>query len=217
MKTLGSFWGRLVALLLLAAAPLAGAAENGALITSLEGKVGRIAIGSPEALQAFEKLKPGDVLTLEGNARIRLVFFASQRQESWQGSGRIEIGSDRATATGLAEPVVRILPEIMVRQIAKTPTADSQGRAGAVRLRSIPTPDAIAKLDINYKQLRADTAADDINPEIFLLSGLLELRQLDRIEEVLSSLKTSHPGNMEASVLTSLYRKTLKNLRDTGK
>lgn len=217
MKAGKSFFGMVIALVWIACGSTAVAAEGVALITALEGKVSRVANNGRNAVQAFEKLRPGDLLALEDNASVRIVFFSSQRQESWQGVGRVEIGSDRARGAGLSEPEVKVLPEIMVRQIAKTPSFDSHGRAGAVRLRSISTPEAIAKLDSNYKQLRANTAAEDINPEIFLLSGLLELRQLDRIEGVLSDLKTSHPGNMEASVLASLYHKTLKNLRESGK
>jgi hypothetical protein len=201
-------------------ATLAQAAYPGgdaALVTALDGTVNRLTAAGREPVQAFVKLKPGDKLLLEGNARIQLVFFESRRQESWSGGGSLEIAATEGKGEGLATPQVKTLPAILVRQIAKTPALDSQGRAGVVRLRAIPTPEALAKLDQNYRQLRQETDKDDLNPELFLLVGLLEMRQLDRIEQVLSDLQATHPGNMEAKVLVALYQKTLKNLRESGK
>lgn len=206
--------------ILLLWAVLAQAAYPGgetALVTKLEGTVNRITAAGKQPVEAFVKLKEGDQLTLEGNARIQLVFFASKRQESWSGSGNLDITAQEGKGTGLSEPQVKTLPEVLVKQIAKTPSLDSQGRAGVVRLRAIATPDALAKLENNYKQLRQETAADDLNPELFLLAGLLEMRQIERVEQVLSDLQASHPGNMEAKVLVALYQKTLKNLRESGK
>lgn len=202
---------RLACVCLLAFPAVAVAAEVVALITHLNGKVGRIAVGGNPTLQAFEKLKAGDMLTLEKDASIRLVFFASRRQESWQGAGRLEIGSDRATGTGLPEPQVRILPEIMVKQIAKTPAADGQGRAGAVRLRSIAMAQDVDKLEAEYKRLRAEAPADDLNPEIFLLAGLFDKGEYARVESQLENLKTNHPNSTEVPVLMSLYKKAIAN------
>lgn len=190
---------------------------DAALVTALDGTVNRLTAAGREPVQAFVKLKPGDKLALEGNARIQLVFFESKRQESWNGSGSLEIAAAEARGAGLPAPQVKTLPDILVRQIAKTPALDSQGRAGVVRLRAIPTPEALAKLDQNYQQLRKEADKDDLNPELFLLVGLLEMRQIDRIEQVLADLQATHPGNMEAKVLVALYQKTLKNLRESGK
>lgn len=206
--------------ILLLWAVLAQAAYPGgetALVTKLEGTVNRVTATGKQPVEAFVKLKEGDQLTLEGNARIQLVFFASKRQESWSGSGKLDIAAQEGKGTGLPEPQVKTLPEVLVKQIAKTPSLDSQGRAGVVRLRAIATPDALAKLDSNYKQLRQETAADDLNPELFLLAGLLEMRQLDRVEQVLAELQATHPSNMEAKVLVALYQKTLRNMRESGK
>ena len=129
--------------ILLLWAVLAQAAYPGgetALVTKLEGAVSRITATGKQPVEAFVKLKEGDQLALEGNARIQLVFFASKRQESWSGSGKLDITAQEGKGTGLPEPQVKILPEVLVRQIAKTPSLDSQGRAGVVRLRAIATP-----------------------------------------------------------------------------
>jgi hypothetical protein len=195
----------------------ASSVEGVALVTAVEGKVSRITASGNEPVQSFVKLKQDERILLENGARIQLIFFASKRQESWHGAGQLEINLAEGKGHGLPEPQFKVLPDVLVKQISKTPTLDSQGRAGMVRLRSIPTPDALAKLDKDYRQLRQGAADDDLNPELFLLAGLLEMRQMDRIEQVLSEFKTLHPDNMEAGILLSLYQKTLKNMRENGR
>ncbi len=219
MKTF-AFLARLFAALLAVSPALAASGGNGAaLVTAVEGKVSRLAPAGSEPVQAFVKLGEGDVIKLERGARIRLVYFASKRQESWSGQGQLAIGAGegKGQGRGLGAPEVKTLPDMLVKQIARTPSLDNQGRVGMVRLRSIGTPDAVAKLENNYQQLRAESTADDLNPEMFLLAGLLELRQLDQLEKALAELQTSHPDNTEAKVLAALYQKSLKNLRESGK
>lgn len=191
--------------------------DNAALVTVVEGKVSRVSPSGRQPVQAFATLKKGELLALEGASRIQMVFFESKRQENWSGVGRLEITATEGKGHGLPEPRVKVLPDILVKQFAKTPSLDSEGRAGMVRLRSIGMPDALEKLESDYKRLRMEAERDDLNPEIFLLAGLLEMRQFDRLEQALADLHTSHQGNMEASVLVALYQKTLKNIRESGK
>lgn len=218
MKTLSTL--HVILVLFCFGLPLPAAASSGndvALVTALEGKVQRIVGKNRQPLQSFVKLKQGDFLSLEGDARIQIVFFTSRRQEAWQGSGRLEVAAVGGNGLGLADPQVKVLPEVLVRQIAKTPALDSQGRAGVVRLRAIATTEMLAKLENDYKRLRMEASRDDLNPEIFFLAGLLEMRHLDRLEGALTDLQMSYPGNVEAGLLVALYQKTLKNMRESGK
>jgi hypothetical protein len=203
---------RLLVLLLLGMVSHGKAASGDlALVTAVTGSVSRLVAGNtPRALEPFARLRQGDVLRLDGKAGVRLIFFDSCRQESWQGEGHIEIGGTQGKGMGLAEPQVSVLPEQMARQIAKTPSPDNQQRAGAGRLRSIEMSDnSPAKLDSEYSRLRKDAAADDINPEIFLLAGLFEMREFERVEQTLRDLSDAWPGNMEVVVLKSLYKKAI--------
>ena len=204
--------------LFLVSLPLAAhaAGHDVALVTALSGKVVRIEGGRREPLQAFVKLRQGDFLALEEGARIELVFFSSRRQEDWRGTGRLEIAEDGGRGLGLEPPAQKTLPDVMVRQMAKTPALDSQGRAGVVRLRAFATPEALARLENDYRRMRMEVARNDLNPEIFLLASLLEMRQADRLEAALSDLQMSHQGNTEAGLLVSLYRRALKDLREGG-
>ncbi|MDO8932787.1 MAG: hypothetical protein Q7U97_10365 [Rhodocyclaceae bacterium] len=184
-----------------------------ALITSLQGNVERVTLQGPKALQSFVKLKQGDLLALR-NARIQIVYFESGRQEVWQGGGRLEILGSEGRPFGLPDPEVKILPSVMVKQIARTPALDSQGRAGVMRLRSIASPEAIAKLDNTYRQMRMEAVRGDLNPELFLLSGLFEMRELARVEQVLKDLQQARPGDTEVSLVVTLYQKAIKNARE---
>lgn len=200
----------LVLLMLGVVSPGKAAADDVALVTAVTGKVSELAGNAPRALEPFARLRQGDVLLLEKEAGMRLIFFGSRREESWRGEGRIEIGSTRGQGIGLAEPQVRVLPEVMARQIAKTPSLGRQENAPAGRLRSIEiAEDGLAKLDSDYSRLRKSAAADDLNPEIFLLAGLFEMREFGRLEQMLKELNDSRPGNMEVAVLSSLYKKAI--------
>jgi hypothetical protein len=206
-----------MALLLLSAAFAARAANvDVALITALEGGVARVTEQGAQPLQNFVKLKKGDVLSLDRAARLQIVYFEAGRQETWSGPGRLEVNPGESKATGLAAPQVRQLAAVMVRQIARTPALDVHGRGGVTRLRSIATPEAIAQVEQTYGKLRAEATADDLNPEFYRLSGLFEMRQLDRVEQIIAELQKERPSDMQAKLLVSLYKRALKDARATA-
>ena len=203
----------IAALVLLATQAGCFAAETVALITGMQGKVVRLDAAGQDILQPFEKLKVGDVVELQDNARLRLVFFSSRSEETWQGSGRLEIEARQAKGSKLPAPQIRILPEVIVRQIAKTPGLATQQPAGSVRLRSIAAADTVSRIEDEYARMRQESAADDLNPEIFLLAGMFEARQYDRVDTVLAQMTANHPGNFEVTVLKSLYRKAMQDAK----
>lgn len=189
----------------------AGAQDNrGALVTALEGDVTRVQGTEKKPLAAFERLEAGELLALEG-AKLTLVFFATGRQESYQGSGRLELGPGEGKPFGLAAPEVKILPAFLVKQIARTPTLVAQGRAGVTRLRAIPTPEAIAKVDETYRRMRMEAIANDLNPEMYRLSALFEMKAYDAVEAAVRDMELLHPRHGEAAILAALYRKALRN------
>lgn len=184
-----------------------------ALVTSVQGRVTRLA--EAVAVEAFVKLKDGDRLSLEKDARLQLVFFENGRQETWQGPGQLSMTPQDGKASGMPAAHVKLLPLVMARQLARTPALDSQGRAGVTRLRSVPTREAIAKLEETYQDLRVKAGREELGPEMYLLSGLYEMRELDRVEKTLDGLKQDWPNSSEAALLISLYRKAVKNARES--
>lgn len=188
-----------------------------ALVMSVQGRVTRLAEAVPVTVEAFVKLKEGDRLSLEKDGRLQVVYFENGRQETWSGPGRLEMTVHEGKASGLPAPVVKSLPLVMARQLARTPALDSQGRGGVTRLRSMPSQDALTKLEDAYQELKGRAGSDDLGPEMYLLSGLFEMRQLDRVERVLGDLQQERPKHPEAALLISLYKKAVKNVRESKK
>lgn len=157
-------------------------ADEVALVMSVQGTVTRL--GEPVAVpvEVFVKLKDGDRLGLEKNARLQVVYFESGRQETWVGPGSLQMTVSEGKASGLPAAEVKSLPLVMTRQLARTPALDGQGRGGVTRVRSVPSPDAMSKLEDTYQDLRSRTGRDDLGPEMYLLSGLFEMRELERVE-----------------------------------
>lgn len=165
----------------------AGAWADVGMITQLSGDVAYVPSGgAKQAAVPFLKVNTGDRLTLAKEARVQIVYFGNGRQEVWSGAGQVEVGSLDSKST--LQPTVSQLPPLVVNQLAKTPAAGQQGKTGMVRVRSLGNPDASMHLDKQYKELKANAGAGDTTPEVFLLSGLIEIKEFSRAKEVLSGL-----------------------------
>ena len=159
---------------------------DAAMITQLGGDVSISVGGNTQRAVPFLKVATGDKLTLGNGARVQIVYFGNGRQEVWSGNGQVEVGSLDSKST--LKPAVSQLPPLVVNQLAKTPAAGQQGKTGMVRVRSLTNPDAASHLDKQYKELKASLPADDTTPEVFLLSGLIEIKEFTRAKEVLGGL-----------------------------
>lgn len=186
-----------------------------ALVMSVQGKVTRLAEAAQVPVEAFVKLKEGDRLTLDKDSRLQVVYFENGRRETWSGPGRLDMALREGKPGGLPAPEIKLLPLVMARQLARTPALDSQGRGGVTRLRSVPSQSALIKLEDTYQVLKRRAEANDLGPEMYLLSGLFDMRELDRVERVLGDLQQEGPKTPEAALLISLYRKSVKNARES--
>jgi len=184
------------------AASTPAAAESVAIVTAVEGVVMR----GKDILQPFEKLPAGEAINLS-NAKVRLVYLASGRQETWQGSGRIVLGEKESRGSNLAAPLISSLPELLVKQLAKPTTLAAHERAGAVRLRALGNPQAVEAIENNYKQLRAQAAEDDLTPELYRLSALAELKAAaaSDLARALDETLQRYPQRPEAKRLKEIY------------
>lgn len=188
-----------------------------ALVMSVQGRVTRLVEAAPVPVEAFVKLKEGDRLGLEKDSRLQVVYFENGRQETWAGPGRLELTPREGKPGGLRAPEIKQLPLVLARQLARTPTLDGQGRGGVTRLRAVPRQDALITLEDTYQDLKRRSEPGDLGPEMYFLSGLFEIRELDRVERVLGDLQQDGPKTPEAALLISLYRKSVKNARESGK
>lgn len=204
-----------VGLIVLACSPVW--ATEVALVMSVQGKVTRLAEVAPVPVEAFVKLKEGDKLALGKDSRLQVLYFDNGRHEAWAGPGRLEMTLREGKTSDLPAPQVKAVSMVMAGQLARTPALDGQGRGGVTRLRSVPSQDAIDKLEDTYQELKRRAGADDLGPEVYLLSGLFEMRELERVERVIGDLQQERPKNPEAALLVSLYKKALKNARESKK
>ena len=202
-----------VSLIILACCTGAGAAEV-ALVMSVQGKVLKQEGEPGSPLEAYAKLNAGDRVVLDRNAQLRLAYFENGRVETWAGPGGLEMTAHGGEASGLAAPAVKSLPLAVARQLGRTPAGEGPGRKLPARTRSVAVPDALAKLEATYQELRGKAGADDLEPEAYLLSALFELRELERVEKLMTELKQERAGNPEAALLVALYRKAVKNARE---
>jgi len=170
-----------------------------AMITLIQGQVSRGTPQGPQPVQAFTKLRHGDLMIIDRGAQLQIVYFDSGRQETWTGGGRLEVARADSTPFGLAPPAVKILPAVVVKQIAKTPALDSQGRAGMLRLRAVGPVGDLAAVEASYEKLRGAAESSDLSPELYLFSALFEMRQYDRLEKALANLQQIHPANPSES------------------
>lgn len=167
------------------------AQANVGMITQLSGDATLTNAGGTQAAIPFLKIDTGDKLTLSNGARAQIVYFGNGRQEVWKGNGQIEVGGLESKST--LKPEISQLPALVVNQLAKTPGAGPQSKAGMVRVRSMGNPDAAAHLDKQYADLKRSATEGDTTPEVYLLSGLVELKEFARAKTVLSDL-SGKPG-----------------------
>ena len=162
-------------------------------------------------LKAFIKVRIGDRITLPPESRLQLVFFENGRQETWSGSGMIEVGGKSAKVVkGKPDSKVKTVPDILVKQLSKTPSPDGVAKAGMIRVRSIASSGiTVESAENHYIELRRVTDADDLTPEAFLLSSYLELRELAKLEQLLDRLNQQKTTTVSKQSLDSVYRQAL--------
>ncbi|MFZ4538728.1 hypothetical protein [Propionivibrio sp.] len=213
-------FGRLFALFLLGFIAIASAQERSdvAMITGLQGTANLLTPQGIQALQPFSRLQQGDQLLVDNPALLKLIFFDGGRQEIWQGTGRIEIMESEGKGFGWSAPdvIVKVLSVRMVKQIEKTPTTGALPRGGNTRLRSIGGESSIKRVEDSYRKMRMEAVQGDLNPELFLLSALFEMREIDRVEQVLSDLRATRPADQEARMVIALYQKAVRNFKEGG-
>ena len=175
------------------------------LVTAVSGNVKwQEQKSAASELKPFVKVRDGDQLTMDGAARLQLVYFESGRQETWQGSGVLEVGtSSSKTVKGNQQPEVKVLPAILVKQLAKTPASDGNVKTGMIRLRSMAPP--IESVERDYAEMRKQADSTDRNPELFLLASYFERGEYAKLEALLGKMNEEKPGDPDILALNGLY------------
>ena len=86
------------------------------------------------------------------------------------------------------KPETLSLPPLLARQLAKTPAGGKHGKIGMVRMRSLSS-DTLESLDRQYLEFRRAVPPDDVTPEVFLLNGLLEMKEYAKAQSAIEKLR----------------------------
>jgi hypothetical protein len=140
---------------------------------------------------------------------VQLIYFESGRQETWKGAGQVEVGASAGSSATL-QPEVKQLPQMLVRQLLKTPSADVKSRAGMILLRSMPSPDKEREIEEGYVRLRAESETEDITPELYYLAGYFELRDFDKVKQKLTEISERQPDSPAVRAAVQHYIKMME-------
>jgi hypothetical protein len=197
------------ALFVLLATMVAGTASaQVAMLTQVTGDVRISGKDGSRSAVPFLKVNQGDRLALGVSGRIQMVFLASGRQEIWKGAGPIDVGAAEGRS-GTLKPETSQVPSIILKQLAKTPAAGQHGKTGMVMLRSLDDLAAEEDLEEEYAKFRAAAAPDDTTPEVFLLTGLLDIGATEKARKVLDDVKAKHAKQPAYSALVEHFSRLI--------
>src|SRR5664279_5552543 len=203
--------------LLLALVSTQGSGAEVGLVTAVSGNVKwQEEKSAASELKPFVKVREGDQLMMEGLARVQVVYFESARQETWQGTGVLEVGSTSSkTIKGGQQPEIKMLPAILVKQLSKTPSPDGNVKTGMIRLRSMTPP--LESVERDYAEMRKQADSADRNPELFLLASYFERRESVKLGALLGKLNEETRGAPELTALNALYSRAISAAKATEK
>lgn len=166
-------------------------AEASAFVTQVTGGVKIVKSGAE--LPAFSRVSAGDRLRVEADGKLRLVYAASGRQETWIGACAIEVREREGIGARCAPAAAKELSPAVVSVILRAPQAmfSVEGRVsvGAVRIKTAPNMNAIRDMMSGYEALRTQAEPDDITPELWLLGRQQELDLTDEASETLLRIR----------------------------
>lgn len=183
---------------------------QGAVLLVHEGQVSRV-------LQDLEGLVINQRLRLPSGGRISLLYPANGRLENWQGEGTVVITqTEGKTSDSSLKLTSSVVPGNVARQIFRLPEMLAAENL-PMRTRAFEPQDRLSQLESSYRQLRASAPVQDVEPELFLLSGLFELREFDRLERSLADIRQRYPDEGAVKMVARLYQRSINNARQSGK
>jgi hypothetical protein len=198
---------------LLAGSAFAQAPDVG-LVNMMSGDVSYQTEGaSASKAQAFMKVRQGDRFTVPNGAQLRVVYFNGGRQETWRGPATFRAGAQQSEGGQPAQ--VSTLPSGVPQRISQVPELMQiarLGRSGGVAVRDItkkaPRLTAEQQAEVaaaknTYKQMRTQSSAEDITPELYLYSVLQDYLLYDDMKPVVEEMAKRQPNSPEVQELAS--------------
>jgi hypothetical protein len=183
---------------------LASEAEAGGFVTQSQGTVSyQVGAGKEQALPAFARVPSGTRVKVGDNAKLQIVYLRSGRQESWTGKASLVVGDEESKASDSTVPAIKVLQPYMIETLTKSREVmgNIHSRQGMIRVRSLMAATKVKEAEDRYVELRAQSAEDDITPEIFLLTTLDGLKAYQSMKKPLAEMLRRQPDNAEAKAL----------------
>ena len=161
-------------------------------------------------------LQEGDSLSVPEGASVRLVYFQVNRQETWRGPAAFRVTKTQGEAAS-GKPEVNVLPSAVPAKMARLPQLMQNVKLGGLggvvirggRAPAPLSPEEQAQLTQargNYAVLRAQSSADDITPELYLISTLQEFGQYQEMGPLLDEVSKHQPLAPEVEDLVRWLR-----------
>jgi hypothetical protein len=137
--------------------------------------------------RAYMRVREGDRFDLAPGAELRLIYFASARQESWRGPARLRAGQRESSPLAGRPAEVKALPASAPQRLARIPELVQNAQFGGIAVRRSPPPplesdESLREARETYARLRRELPAEDLTPELFLYAALVAGPQPDSDE-----------------------------------
>ena len=166
--------------------------------------------------QTYMKVRQGDRFTVPAGAQVRLVYFQGGRQETWRGPAAFRTGMQQSDVVSGQAPQVNQLPAAVAQRIQQAPDlvqVARLGRSGGVLVRGKKVPELTAaqRTELGtardtYKTLRAQAAANDIMPEMYLYSVLQDLQLHEEAKPVVAEMAKRQPDNADVKAMVEYVK-----------
>ena len=197
-----------------AAAAWAQSGMDVGLVNGISGAPAYQSQGVPAGkAKAYMRVREGDRFNVPAGTWLRLVYFQGGRQETWTGPASFRAGHSKSDDAGGAVPQIATLPIVAPQKMARVPDLVQSAMLAGVTVRGgaaskHPTLDAQERADVAqareaYGGLRAQAAADDITPELYLMSVLHEYSLYDDMRGLIDQMQLRQP---ESEVVRDLAR-----------
>lgn len=223
MGKVKKLWGYLAPWLFAACAASAAAqdAADVGLVNQLAGKVSYgTGVNASLAAQAFMKVRQGDRFVLPADSSLRLIYFSSGRQETWQGPASLRAGMQGSEVLSGKPPAIAMLPTSVPQRMARIPDLVQGARLGGVVVRgggggrpSGPVPAEVQQARGMYRSMRAQASPEDVTPELYMISVLQEHGYVDEMGPVAAEMLRRQPDTPEVKELARWVQRRIDTPR----
>lgn len=165
---------------------------------------------TPRKIQPYARIRHGDKLAVASGGEVQIRYFSTNRQEAWKGGASFVATSAGGELLKGSKPEVTEIPAIVSQKLARVPELMNTSRIGGVVVRSLSAQKdraqryrEVADAMSAYEVLRAKSAEDDVTPELFLMTALIDNEMYADLKSVIQEMQKRQPNNPEFRQLAS--------------